>query len=88
QIAAAIQMFVAAALILAQAHFGAGNTKFVMIVEGVAHVVCLVPVAWLLALVLDFDFLGVWLAVAAYVATLAVVFAWKFWEGSWKSIEV
>lgn len=88
QIAASLEAFIAAALILVQAHFGAGNTKFVMVVEGVLHLICLVPLAYLLAVVLDFGFMGVWTSFGAYVVALSGILAWKFWEGDWKEIEV
>jgi Na+-driven multidrug efflux pump len=88
QIAASLEAFIAAALVLVQAHFGAGNTKFVMLVEGVLHIICLVPLAYLLAVALDFGFLGLWSSFGAYVVALACILAWKFWEGGWKEIEV
>ena len=88
QIMASLEAFIAAALILVQAHFGAGNTTFVMYVEGVLHVVCLVPLTYLLAIVLDFGFLGIWFSATVYVVALASILAWQFWKGHWKEIEV
>lgn len=88
RIMASLQMFIAMALILTQALFGAGNTKFVMIAELILHGVCLVPLAYLLAVVLDLGFLGVWMSATVYVVALGAVMAWKFWEGRWKEIEV
>ena len=88
QIMASLEAFIAAALILVQSHFGAGNTSFVMFVEGILHVVCLVPLAYLLALTFDFGFLGIWFSATVYVVALASILAWKFWEGHWKEIEV
>ena len=40
------------ALVLTQALFGAGNTKFVMFVEFGLHFFCLVPLAYLFGIVL------------------------------------
>lgn len=88
RIMAALEIFIAMALILTQALFGAGNTKFVMWVELILHGLCLAPLTYVLGVWLDFGFLGVWLSATIYVIALAGAMAWKFWEGSWKSIEV
>ena len=88
RIMASLEMFIAMALILTQALFGAGNTKFVMFAELVLHGICLVPLAYLFAVVIDLGFLGVWLSATVYVVALGAIMAWKFWEGSWKAIEV
>src|SRR5690606_3098484 len=53
QMIAAIEWAIAGALILTQALFGAGNSKFVAIVEAVLHFTCLVPLAYVLGIVLD-----------------------------------
>ncbi|MEC9439935.1 MAG: MATE family efflux transporter [Myxococcota bacterium] len=88
RIMASLQMFIAMALVLTQALFGAGATRFVMIVEFILHGICLAPLAFLFAMVLDFGFLGVWLSGTLYVFLLAMVMGIKFWRGSWTSIEV
>lgn len=88
RIMASLQMFVAMALILIQALFGAGNTKFVMLAELLMHAFCLVPLAYLFSFWLDLGYLGVWLSGAAYGMGLATLMAWKFWQGEWKRIEV
>lgn len=88
RIMASLQMFIAMALILTQALFGAGDTKFVMIAELILHTVCLVPLTYLFSVVFDMGFLGVWLSATAYVVLLGVAMAWKFWQGTWKRIVV
>lgn len=88
RIMASLEMFVAMALILTQALFGAGDTKFVMYAELLLHGFCLVPLAYLFSVVIDFGYVGVWLSAAVYVVGLAAIMAWKFWDGSWKQIEV
>jgi Na+-driven multidrug efflux pump len=88
RIMGSMEAFVAAALILIQAHFGAGNTTFVMYTEAIVHIVCLVPLAYLLSFTAGLGFMGIWCAAATYILTLATVLAWKFWEGKWKHIEV
>lgn len=88
RIMASMEMLIAMALVLTQALFGAGATRFVMIVEFLLHGLCLAPMAYLFAIVLDLGFLGVWLSATLYVFLLAVVMAIKFWGTSWTEIEV
>jgi Na+-driven multidrug efflux pump len=83
-----VASLISAGLILVQALFGAGNTKFVMIVEMLLHLLCLIPLSYLLAVVLDFGLLGAWAAAAAYVVLLSSIMAWKFYEGKWKQIRI
>ena len=51
RICGALLPFVLSALVLTQALFGAGNTKFVMFVEFGLHFFCLVPLAYLFGIV-------------------------------------
>jgi len=88
RILAAVEGLIAAGLILAQALYGAGNTKYVMYVELVLHFTCLVPLAWLLGIVIEGGLFGVWLAAVTYIALLATLMAWKFREGKWKQIRL
>jgi MATE family multidrug resistance protein len=83
-----VASLISAGLILVQALFGAGNTKFVMIVEMCLHLLCLIPLSYLLAVVLDLGLLGAWAAAAAYVVLLSSIMAWKFYEGKWKQIRI
>jgi Na+-driven multidrug efflux pump len=77
---------IAMGMILTQALFGAGNTRFVMIVELILHFTCLVPLAWLLGVTLEMRLMGIWSAGVVYVLLLAIVMAWKFRTGDWKKI--
>jgi putative MATE family efflux protein len=88
RIMAALEVFIAMALILTQALFGAGDTRFVMWVELLLHGLCLAPLAWLFGIVLELGFLGVWMSATVYTCVLAFIMAWKFWDGGWKRIEV
>ncbi len=88
RVVASVGMLAAAALILTQALFGAGDTKFVMYTELVLHGFCLAPLAWFLAMFLELGFIGVWLAAAIYVLVLALVMTVKFSLGGWKDIKV
>ncbi len=77
-----------AGLILVQALFGAGATKFVMIAEMLMHGLCLIPLSYVLAVVLGMGMLGAWTAAATYVGFLSSTMAWKFAGGSWKKIKI
>lgn len=77
-----------AALIFPQALLGAGNTKFVMIVELLLHFGQLVPLAWLFANVLHWGQIGLWLSIGIYLSSLAVVMGWKFRQGHWQHIRI
>jgi len=79
---------IAVGMILTQALFGAGNTRFVMIVELILHFLCLVPLAWLLGIRLEYGLMGIWSAAVTYVVLLTAVMVWKFAKGDWKTIRI
>jgi MATE family multidrug resistance protein len=79
---------IAVGMILTQALFGAGNTRFVMIVELCLHFLCLVPLAWFLGITLNLGLWGIWGAAAVYVVLLTGIMLWKFNSGDWKAIRI
>ncbi len=79
---------IAVGMILTQALFGAGNTRFVMIVELILHFFCLVPLAWLLGITFEVGLVGIWTAALVYVVLLTAVMVWKFKSGDWKAIKL
>lgn len=79
---------IAVAMILTQALFGAGNSRFVMIAELILHFSCLVPLAWMLGITFDLGLMGIWSAAVTYVVLLASVMTWKFARGDWKRIRI
>ena len=79
---------IAVGMILTQALFGAGNTRFVMLVELVLHFFCLVPLAWLFGITLHLGLPGIWTSAAVYVLLLTSVMVWKFRRGDWKTIAI
>lgn len=79
---------IATGMILTQALFGAGNTKFVMVVELLLHFLCLVPLAWLLGITFDFGLWGIWSSAGVYVVLLTTIMVYKFASGDWKGIRI
>ena len=79
---------IATGMILTQALFGAGNTRFVMIAELVLHFFCLVPLAYLLGIVLHVGLVGIWTAALTYAVLLTAVMVLKFRSGDWKAIKI
>jgi Na+-driven multidrug efflux pump len=79
---------IAVGMILTQALFGAGNSRFVMLVELVLHFFCLVPLAWLFGITLNLGLPGIWTSAAIYVVLLTSVMVWKFKRGDWKLIAI
>jgi MATE family multidrug resistance protein len=88
RICGALLPFVLSALVLTQALFGAGNTRFVMWVELFLHFGCLVPLAYLFGIRLHLGVIGVWCGAFTYILALCSIMGWKFAEGSWKEIRI
>lgn len=82
------EALIAVALILAQALYGAGNSKYVMKVELFLHLTCLVPLAYLLGVVFEMGLLGIFAAAFLYIALMGSAMVWKFRSGDWKHIEL
>ncbi len=83
-----VTALMSAGMILVQALYGAGNTRFVMIAEMLMHSLCLIPLSYILGMVLGLGLLGCWMAAAAYAVALSSIMAWKFKEGKWKQIKI
>ena len=88
QLTGLLEPVVAAALILSQAHFGAGNSRFVMIVEIILHFTCMIPLAYLAGIVLNGGLAGVWASPMLYGLLLCGILGWKFRQGKWKEIRI
>lgn len=78
---------VACALVFTQALFGAGNTRFVMYVEGGLFIV-LIPLAYLVGITLNGGIIGLWGTIVAYCCLLAILMFIKLKTGSWKKIKL
>ena len=85
---AVLTPFIAIRMILTQALFGAGNTRFVMVAELILHFCVFVPLAWIFGITLKMGLIGIWWAGVAYAGLLAVVMTLKFRSGDWKKIKL
>lgn len=79
---------IAIGMILTQALFGAGNTRYVMFVELGLHFGWLVPGAYIFGVWLKGGLFGVWAVAAGYVALLALAMWIEFRRGRWKTIKI
>lgn len=79
---------IAVAMILSEALFGAGNTKFVAAAQFCLVFLLLVPLAWVLGLKTDLGITGMWMAAVCYAIAAAIVMTLKFHGGTWKKIQL
>lgn len=83
-----ITPIIAVAMILSEALFGAGNTKFVAAAQLFLVFVILVPLARVLGVTAGFGLVGMWAAAVCYCCAAAVIMSVKFRGGTWKKIEL
>jgi putative MATE family efflux protein len=74
----------AAALVLTQALYGAGESRYVAICEALLHGLVLVPFAYLFARKLDMGLIGCWYATTLYGLLLLLATALRFAGGRWQ----
>jgi putative MATE family efflux protein len=79
---------IAVAMILSEALFGAGNTKFVAAAQFCMVFFVLVPVAWFLGIAVKMGLSGMWFGAVAYSISVCIVMTLKFRGGSWKLIKL
>jgi multidrug resistance protein, MATE family len=79
---------IAVAMILSEALFGAGSTKFVAAAQFCLVFLVLVPLAWLLGIKSGFGLNGMWAAAVSYAIGASIVMTLKFRSGNWKSIQL
>jgi putative MATE family efflux protein len=88
RLVSALGPVIAVGMILTQALFGAGDTKYVMAVEVALHFGCLVPFAWIFGVILNGGLVGVWSSAGLYALLLATLMSIRFARGSWKHLKV
>ena len=79
---------IAVAMILSEALFGAGNSKFVAAAQFCLVFFLLVPLAWVLGITTHVGLSGMWFGAVAYAIGAAIVMTLKFRGGAWKSIKL
>ena len=79
---------IAVAMILSEALFGAGNTKFVAVAQLILVFGCLVPLAYFLGIMMHMSLVGIWLAACVYAILAAITMSLKFRQGAWKTIHL
>jgi putative MATE family efflux protein len=79
---------IAVAMILSEALFGAGNTRYVAGAQLVLIFGGLVPIAWLLGIKSGLGLNGIWAAACVYAALAAIAMSVKFRAGGWKQIKL
>ncbi len=84
----ATQALDGAAIVLSQGLQGAGNTRYVMVIELLVCGLIYLPVAYLFGLQFHGGIIGAWSGEFIYWFAFALFMAWKFREGSWKGIRV
>ena len=82
-----VQAFAGIALVLSQALQGAGNTRYVMVVE-LFCVACYLPTVYFLGLRTPLGLVGAWTGEYVYWLLIATAMVWKFRTGTWKTIVV
>ncbi|MCD5416706.1 MATE family efflux transporter [Candidatus Bipolaricaulota bacterium] len=82
------QAFGGVALVIGQALQGAGNTRYVMLVELFVCSLLYLPLAYLLGLHLQLGIIGAWTGEFVYWLAIALLVGWKFKRGTWKKIRV
>lgn len=82
-----VQVFAGFALVLSQSLQGAGNTRYVMLVE-LACVALYLPIVYLLGQRTSLGLVGAWTGEYVYWIVLAVAMVWKFRTGTWKTIKL
>lgn len=75
-------------LIFGEALRGAGDTKFYMTVMLTCAWGLLIPGTWLIVYVWQLPVFWVWSWLTFYAWLTALLMAWRFWQGKWKTIEV
>lgn len=86
---AVFQIFDAVAMTLSGALRGAGDTTYVGLVTVVSSWVVIVGGGWVaIHYFPQFESAGPWVAAAAYIITLSIFIAARFWAGKWKSIKL
>jgi len=85
---AVFQFFDGAMIVSEGALRGAGDTRWPFVVQSLLNWLYFLPVAYLLAIVLDFGLMGAWLAELSYIVLLALLLVSRFRSGAWEGARI
>lgn len=88
QLAAAMIVLDAAALVLGQALLGAGANRTVMTTTLTLQWLVFLPLAWWVGVVLEFGLLGIWWAQLGYRCLNSAWFVWIWQRRRWQSVRI
>jgi putative MATE family efflux protein len=88
RICGTIQIFFATYLVVSFALKGAGDTKMAMKLTYSSVFLVRVPAAYILAFPMGWGLIGIWLALCGDLVVKSMLFAWRYFHGGWKRIEV
>ncbi len=81
-------VFEAIGIIASQSLFGAGYTKYVMVVDVSLHWLIFVPLSYVLGVVAGLNIVGLWLSVDIYVFLLSLFMLIGLKMGKWKLVKI
>lgn len=84
----ATQVLGGVGIVIGQSLQGAGNTRFIMLVELAICGLLYLPTAYLLGVQCRLGIVGAWSGEFAYWSALALLTGWKFHQGRWKEIRI
>lgn len=87
-LAAVFAGFDAISIVLMGALRGAGDTRWVMAALMIGAWMINLPLALLFARVMDLGALGAWYGATTYIILLSIAFAWRFYRGEWRHINI
>ncbi len=81
-------VFEAIGIIASQSLFGAGYTKYVMVVDVSLHWLLFVPLSYVLGVVAGLNIVGLWLSADTYVFLLSMLMLIGLKRGKWKLVKI
>lgn len=83
-----VQIFFATAIVLLNAMRGAGDTRTTMILTYFSVFVIRLPLAYVLAIELDYGLKGLWFGLCAELVFRGLIFAARYLHGGWAKVKV
>jgi MATE family multidrug resistance protein len=86
--AAVFQAFDAVNITVMGALRGAGDTRFMMVCMGIMGYLFFLPLAWTLAVILDWGAIGSWVGATVYIIVLSFILFARFHGERWRHIRI